>query len=106
MWGRKRKKRGSQLQRQLALGRLEDAMGRVQEFQEEAEDESSVPYPGAVPPSPVPPTRSGLRPSDVPVDNSAAPEPAAEDSDREPQTPLQQDLPAQRRGENSRRRSF
>jgi hypothetical protein len=103
MWG-KRKRRGNQRQRQLALARLEEAMGRVQE---EEQDESSVPYPGAVPSSPVPPTRSGLRPSDVPVDNSAGREPAsADDPEPEPQAPAQQDLPAQRQGESSRRRSF
>jgi hypothetical protein len=109
MWG-KRKKRRTQLERQLALAALEDAMGRVQQQQQEEEEqqaESSVPYPGGVPPPSVPPARSGLRATDVPVDNSAGPEPAgAEPSATEPQPPPQQELPAQRKGESSRHDSF
>jgi hypothetical protein len=102
MWG-KRKKRRTRLERQLALGRLEDAMGRVQQQQEEEEGEPSVPYAGRVPPPSVPSDRPGLRPADVPVDNSAGPEPTAS---AEPRPPLQQDLPAQRQGEGSHHDSF
>jgi hypothetical protein len=106
MWG-KRKKRRTRLERQLALGALEDAMGRVQQQQQEEEEEqeaeSSVPYPGGVPPPSVPPARSGLRATDVPVDNCAGPEPSAV---TEPQPPPQQELPAQRKGEGSRHDSF
>jgi hypothetical protein len=58
MWGR-RKKRCGQLPRQLALGLLEDAMGRVQPPQEHEADEPSVTrYPsqntGLRPPAPRP----------------------------------------------------
>lgn len=105
MWG-KRKKRRTRLERQLALGELEDAMGRVQQQQQEEEEheaESSPPYPGGVPPPSVPPARSGLRPTDVPVDNSAGPEPPGV---TEPQPPPQQELPAQRKGEGSRHDSL
>jgi|HubBroStandDraft_3_1064219.scaffolds.fasta_scaffold206897_1 hypothetical protein len=110
MWG-KRKKRRTRLERQLALGELEDAMGRVQQQQQEEEEheaESSPPYPGGMPPPSVPPARSGLRATDVPVDNSAGPEPAGPDPSgaAEPQPPPQQELPAQRKGEGSRHDSF
>lgn len=106
MWG-KRKKRGSRLERQLALGRLEDAMGQVQQPQDEEEGEPSVAqYPGAVPAPAAPPERAGLRPEDVPVDNSAGQDPAAAAGDSVPQTPAQQELPVQRKGEDSRRGSF
>jgi hypothetical protein len=102
MWGRRRK-RGAQLSRQLALGLLEDAMGRVQQPQDEAE---ATAYPGAVPPPAAPPgTRdpAGLRAADVPVDNSAGPAP---DDDSGPRTPLQRELPAQRTGESTRHGTF
>jgi hypothetical protein len=105
MWG-KRRKRGTQLSRQLALGRLEEAMAQVQLPQEEeGEGEPAVPYPGAVPAPSAPPDPAGLRPTDVPVDNSAGPDPAAA-AEPEPHAPLQQELPAQRRGESSHRGSF
>jgi hypothetical protein len=118
MWGR-RKKRGSQLSRQLALGLLEDAMERVQplheqaeheqaeheqeeqeqEEQEQQEDEPTAPYPspeyGPTPPGT--PARTGLQAADVQVDNSAAPGP--------PDDPQRQH-PARRTGERTRRRSF
>jgi hypothetical protein len=109
MWG-KRKKRRTQLERQLALAALEDAMGRVQQQQqheEEQQAESSVPYPGGVPPPSVPSARSGLRATDVPVDNSAGPEPSATAGpEPQPPPPPQQELPAQRKGESSRHDSF
>jgi hypothetical protein len=45
MWGR-RSKRGSKLSRQLALGMLEDAMGRVQNPDQEPEQQTpAVPAP-------------------------------------------------------------
>jgi hypothetical protein len=45
MW-RRRGKRGNRLSRQLALGLLEDAMGRVQDPQEQpAEQTVTVPVP-------------------------------------------------------------
>jgi hypothetical protein len=102
MWGRRRK-RGSQLSRQLALGLLEDAMARAEQQQEAGEPES-VPYPRASnPPPDIPAARTGLRAQDVPVDNSAgaAPEPAGEDPG-----PQHQELPTQRTGENTRHGSF
>jgi hypothetical protein len=43
MWGRRRK-RGTRLSRLLALGRLEEAMARAEQQQEEGEPEA-VPYP-------------------------------------------------------------
>ena len=95
MWG-KRKRGCGRLPRQLALGLLEDAMGRVQQ-QESEEGEPAVPhYPGTVPP-PEPP---GLRAADVPVDNSAGPEPA------DPETPLLRDLPGSRTRERSHHGTF
>jgi hypothetical protein len=96
MWG-KRKKRGARLPRQLALGLLEEAMGRVQQREEEEDEPSATRYPGAAPAPPrgsPPPDQAGLHPADVPVDNSARPEPSPADDD--PPPPLQQELPAQR----------
>ncbi len=107
MWGR-RKKRGAQLSRQLALGLLEDAMGRVQPPEEQEEDEPAVPYPSPEcgPPPPGAPARNGLQASDVPVDNSAAPDAAGPADDPDPRPPPQRQLPARRTGERTRRRSF
>jgi hypothetical protein len=102
MWG-KRKKRRAQLSRQLALGLLEDAMGRVQQQEEQEEqDEPAPPYPEAAPAPAAPPDRPGLRTADVPVENSAAPEPPPDDDP----PPLQQELPAQRTGESTRHGTF
>ena len=99
MWG-KRKRGCGRLPRQLALGLLEDAMGRVQQ-QESEEGEPAVPhYPGAVPPPAAPPEPSGLRAAGVPVDNSAGPEPA------DPATPLLGDLPRSRTRDRSRHGTF
>ena len=82
MWGRRRK-RSARLSKQLALGLLEDAMGRAEqtgptaeepERQEEPARQEGPPYPGAaVPPQAVPPARCGLEPADVPADTSAGP---------------------------------
>jgi len=101
MWGRRRK-RGTQLSRQLALALLDDAMARAEQSQE-ADGPESVVYPRAGHPAPaVPAARTGLRARDVPVDNSAGPGPQAE----------HQELPTQRTGEkqgteeNTRHGSF
>ena len=107
MWG-KRKRRRARLPRQLALGLLEEAMGRVQQQEEEEEDEEdedeadAVPYPEAAPPPAAPSDPSGLRTADVPVDNSAGPEPPAAADDPDPVTPRQREPPAQRTGESTR----
>jgi hypothetical protein len=95
------KKRGARLPRQLALGMLEDAMARVEQQQQQEEEEqeeigkpAAVPYPRSGRPAPaVPAARTDL-PADVPVDNSAGPEPSAEDDS----APQQRELPAQRSG--------
>jgi hypothetical protein len=109
MWGKRRKRR-TRLERQLALAQLEDALGRVQEERHEEEGEpEAVPYPGAVPGPPLPPDRargSGLRDADVPVDNSAGPEPSPADSESEPEKPPPGQLPEQRTKGSSRHRSF
>jgi hypothetical protein len=44
MWGRRRN-RGTKLSRQLALGMLEDAMGRVQEPRDQTPQNAPVPAP-------------------------------------------------------------
>jgi hypothetical protein len=102
MWG-KRKKRRAQLSRQLALGLLEDAMGRVQQQEWDDDEDDPPPYPGAAPApesGSAPPGQVGLQAADVPVDNCAGP--AADDDP----PPLQQELPAQRTGENSHHGTF
>jgi len=87
MWWGKRKKRGTQLSRQLALGMLQDAMGRVDEQQRS--------------PDPVPHQDVG-RPADPPEQDPipAADGPAAR-GDQPPaaeETPdLKGQLPTQRR---------
>jgi hypothetical protein len=102
-WG-KRKKRGTRLSRQLALGLLEDAMAQAEHPQDEGEPDSA-PYPpaGHAPPS-VPAARPGLLAEDVPVDNSAGPVPAP--AGEEGSAPRHRDLRAQRTGENTRHGSF
>ena len=91
MWWRKRKKRGSQLSRQVALGMLEDAMGRVEEQQGSSD--------------PVPHQETG-RPADPPeqdpiLDPLLAADASAASSDQPPaeeETPdLKGQLPTQRR---------
>ena len=90
-------KRGTRLDREVALGMLEDAMGRVEQPQEEEEGEpAAVPYPRAGRAAPAgPDPRAGL-PADAPVDNSAGPEPLPE----EESAPQQRELPAQRSGKS------
>ena len=96
MWGKRKKRRG-QLPRQLALGRLEDAMGRVQQPREpEDSDPAITAYPGSVPAPAAPLTHSDLRATDVPVDNSAGPRPA------DPPVPPQGEVPAQRTRKSTR----
>ena len=102
MWG-KRRKRCARLPRQLALGRLEDAMARVEQ-QQKADEPEPVPYPRASTPAPAAPApRPGLLSADVPVDNSAGPEssPAGQDP-----APRQREVPAQRTGDSTRHGSF
>lgn len=102
MWG-KRRKRCARLPRQLALGRLEDAMARAEQ-QQKADQPEPVPYPRASTPAPaVPAPRPGLLSADVPVDNSAGPEssPACEDP-----APRQREVPAQRTRDSTRHGSF
>src|ERR1700740_307830 len=76
MCGRRRK-RGARLPRQLALGRLEEAMARAEQQQAEGEPET-VPYPPDPPASNPAPGGPAARPrllaKDVPLDNSAGPE--------------------------------
>jgi hypothetical protein len=87
MWWGKRKKRGTQLSRQLALGMLQDAMGRVEEQQGSSD--------------PVPHQETG-RPADAPEqDPILAADASAASSDQPPaeeETPdLKGQLPTQRR---------
>jgi hypothetical protein len=90
----KGRKRGTRLDREVALGLLEDAMGRVEQQQEEEGEPAAVPYPRAGRAAPaVPDPQAGL-PADVPLDNSAGPEPLPEDES----APEQRELPAQRSG--------
>jgi hypothetical protein len=102
-----RRKRPKRLSKRETLGLLADLMAQAEEEEEGGEPETAPPYyQGAALPIP-PPARPGLRIADVPVDNSTGPDPsAAADDEPESQTPLQQDLPAQRRGENSHHGSF
>ena len=96
MWWGKRKKRRGQLPRQLALGLLEDAMGRVQQPQPEESEPTIATYPGSVPAQAAPAAHADLRAADVPVDNSAGPRPA------DTPAPPQGELPAQRTGKSTR----
>ena len=89
-------KRGTRLDREVALGLLEDAMGRVEQQPEEEGEPAAVPYPRAGRAAPaVPDPKAGL-PADVPVDNSAGPEPSPEDES----APQQGELPVQRSGKS------
>jgi hypothetical protein len=96
MWGRRRK-RGARLPRQLALGRLEEAMARAEQQHEEGEPEA-VPYRSPAPD--VPAARPGLTTEDVPVDNSAGPvaNPAAEEDAGRQELPVQRDRDSARHG--------
>jgi len=91
MWGRRRK-RVSQLSKQLALGRLEDAMARAEQH-DTGPVPKGAPYGGTVPPQP---DRAGLEPADVPVDNSAGP--AAADA----VPPQQRQRPGERAARSTR----
>jgi hypothetical protein len=100
MWGRRRK-RGTQLSRLLALGRLEEAMARAEQPQEEGEPETA-PYPPAGHPAPdVPGDQPGLLAEDVPVDISAG---AVAEEDAAPQH--HQKLPVQRTRDSTRHGTF
>jgi hypothetical protein len=97
----RRRKRGTRLSRLLALGRLEEAMARAEQQQEEGEPEAA-PYPPASNPAPdVPAARPGHFAQDVPVDNSA--DPRAE-QDAAPQH--HPELPRQRTRDSTRHGSF
>jgi hypothetical protein len=100
MWGRRRR-RGARLSRQLALGRLEDAMAQAERQPADGEPET-VPYPPASNPAPDgPPARPGLLAEDVPVDNSAGPVAGSAAGDAAaPQH--HQELPAQRNRDSTR----
>ena len=127
MWGRHRK-RTARLPKQLALGLLEDAMGRAEqkgperqggpkqpggpeqqgrpeqqgapERQEAGELAQAAPYPGAAAaPQAVPSTRSGLEPADVRADTSAGP--TADDA-----VPRQRQCGDERTGKSTRHGSL
>ena len=108
MWGKRRKRR-TQLSRQLALGLLEDAVARVEQQQEEEAEPEPVPYlgapyleagPAASPGQAGQAGQAGLRPADVPVDNSAGP------ADAQDSAPPQRELPARRTPGRTRHGSF
>jgi hypothetical protein len=99
MWGRRRK-RGTRLSRLLALGRLDEAIMQAERQQQEGEPEP-VPYPPASIPAPdVPAARPSLSTEDVPVDNSAGPDPAQDAAAQH------QGLPVQRSRDSTRHSSF
>jgi len=98
MWGKRRKRR-TRLQRQLALGLLEDAMGQVQQPREPGEDESTAAtYPGSAPAPAAPPARDDLRAADVPVDNSAGPGSADTPAAPQNEVPFQRTRDSTRHG--------
>jgi hypothetical protein len=101
MWG-KRQKRYVRLSRRRALGLLAEMMARAEERQVDREPEA-VPYPVGNPAPAVPPVREGLLAADVPVDNSAAPEPVSADENPSPQQPQ---LPTQRTRDSARHGTF
>ncbi|HEY6313124.1 MAG TPA: hypothetical protein VIY52_20280 [Streptosporangiaceae bacterium] len=71
MWGR-RKKRQARLPRQLALGMLQDAMGRVEERQGESEqcesEQASAAEPSQAEAAPAPPPASAPAPAPPPAE--------------------------------------
>jgi hypothetical protein len=72
MWGRRKKqKRCGQLSRQLALGRLEDALAVVEEREQQQPEPETAPYPEAPARSATPPGSGDLQAGDVPADTSA-----------------------------------
>ena len=98
MWG----KRQNRLSKRRALGLLAEMMARAEEQEADREPEA-VPYPAGNPTPAVPPAREGLLAADIPVDNSARPEPVATDENPVPQ---QQHLPTQRTGDSARHSTF
>jgi hypothetical protein len=101
MWG-KRQKRYVRLSRRRALGLLAEMMARAEERQVDREPEA-VPYPVGNPAPAVPPVREGLLAADVPVDNSAEPEPVSANENPSPQQPQ---LPTQRTRDSARHGTF
>ena len=89
MWWGKRKRRGTQLSRLLALGKLQDAMARAEEQQLGSSD--PVPHPAAGRPADSP-EQDAMLAADGPAGRSDQP-PASEPTPDLP-TP---DLPTQRR---------
>ena len=77
-----------------------DVLAEVNAVTDEAE---ALPYPAGNPAPAVPPAREGLLAADVPVDNSAGPEPMSADENPSPQ---QRHLPAQRTGDSARHGTF
>lgn len=96
MW-RKRQKRYVRLSRRRALGLLAELMAQAEQQQAGGEPET-VPYPADKPAPAVLPARAGLLAADVPVDNSAGPEPAAAGDNPSPQ---RWHLPTQRTGDRA-----
>jgi hypothetical protein len=108
MWGRRKKpKRCSRLSRQLALGRLEDALARVEEREQQQPEPETTPYPGAPARPAAPSGRGDLQAGDVPADTSAgvtgpgSGDQAAADDDQPPRQVL-----APRTARSTHRRSF
>lgn len=87
MWWGKRKRRGTQLSRLLALGRLQDAMGRVDEQQGSSDP---VPHPDADRPADSA-EQDAMLAADGPAGRSDQP------SASEPAPDLKGQLPTQRR---------
>ena len=107
MWG-KRQKSYLRLSKRRALGLLAEMMARAEEQEAGREPEAdrepeAVPYPAGNPTLAVPLAREGLLATDVPVDNSAGPEPVATDENPSPQ---RQHLPTQRTGDSARHGTF
>jgi hypothetical protein len=90
MWWGKRKRRGTQLSRLLALGRLQDAMGRVDEQQGSSDP---VPHPDDRPADSA--EQDAMLAADGPAGRSDQP------SASEPASDLKGQLPAQRRSGRS-----
>jgi hypothetical protein len=101
MWG-KRQKGYVRLSRRRALGLLAEMMARAEEDQVDGKSEA-VPYPAGNPAPAVPPAREGLLAADVPLDNSAGPEPVSVDENPSPQ---QRHLPTQGTGDSARHGTF
>jgi hypothetical protein len=90
MWWGKRKKRGTRLSRELALGALQDAMGRVEE-QQGSSGPVPVPETGRPALAEAQPEQDPLLAADVPAASSDQP------SAGEASPDLKGQLPAQRR---------